>query len=128
MIAALRKALEVAGAQCELIGPTIGGVVLSDRTHLAVDQQLAGAPSVLYDAVALVVSEAGAAQLAGQPAARDFVADAVAHHKFVGHVAAAGPLLAAAGASPDGGFVALRRTTDAAAFLKACRSLRYWER
>ena len=44
-----------------------------------------GAPSVLYDAVVLLPSEDGAKVLTKEPAARDFVADAFAHMKFIGY-------------------------------------------
>ena len=57
-----------------------------------------GGPSVLYDAVAVVVSATtGPTALAAEPAAKDFVTDAHAHCKFIGHTAAAAPLLDAAG-------------------------------
>ena len=42
-----------------------------------------GGPSVLFDAVALILSEEGAERLTGEAAARDFVADAFAHCKFI---------------------------------------------
>jgi hypothetical protein len=44
---------------------------------------------VLYDAVVLLLSAAGAQALARNPAARDFVTDTYAHCKFIGHVAQA---------------------------------------
>ena len=47
--------------------------------------------------------------LAKEPAARDFVADAFAHMKFIGHVEAALPLFEKAGVSDsrDDGFIVL---------------------
>jgi catalase len=83
----------------------------------------------LYDAVALVVSDAAAATLAEQPAARDFVADAFSHSKFIGHVGAAAPLLDAAGVASkiDEGFVVLDGD-GAGQFLERCRDVRFWER
>ena len=41
---------------------------------------------MLYDAVVLLPSEDGAKVLTKEPAARDFVADAFAHMKFIGYV------------------------------------------
>ena len=81
----------------ELIAPKIGGVTLTDGTHVVADQNVDGGPSVLYDAVALLPSIDGAAALALDAAAKDFVTDAHAHCKFIGHVASAAELLQAAG-------------------------------
>ena len=73
------------------------------------DEKLDGGPSVLFDAVAILPSEEGAALLATLPAARDFVADAFAHRKFIAYVDAAEPLLEKAGVpSLDEGFVPLK--------------------
>jgi catalase len=130
LLRALDQAIQAAGAELKLIAPMIGGVKASDGTLIEADEKLDGGPSVLYDAVALLVSAEGCAQLLDEPAARDFVADAYAHAKFVGHVAAAGPLLEKAGvpAALDGGFVALTAAGDAAGFVKTCGKLRFWDR
>jgi catalase len=116
-------------AQVEFVAPKVGGFLTSDGAKMVADQKLGGGPSVLYDAVAVVVSEEGARRLADQPAARDFVADAFAHCKFIGYVAAATPLLEAAGVAAriDDGFVPLD-TDGAAQLLERCRDLRFWER
>jgi catalase len=102
-------------------------VELAGGSKVPAKQQLEGGPSVLFDAVALVVSEAGATQLATMPAARDFVADAFAHNKFIGHTPEAALLLEKAGVTPDAAFVALK-TESVGSFLEACRALRFWER
>ena len=63
--------------------------------------------------------------------ARDFVADAFAHCKFIGHVEAAAPLFAKAGiaeADIDEGFVPLSRSKDAASFIEKLGQLRVWGR
>jgi len=85
---------------------------------------------VVFDAVALVVSDQGVALLANKPPARDFIADAFAHLKFVGYVEAAKPLLRKAGVldSLDEGFITLSGPADAAAFVAACGALRLWDR
>ena len=63
------------------------------------------------------------------PAAQDFVTDAYAHCKFIGYVAAAAPLLEAAGVADrvDDGFVALDGD-GAGQFVERCRDLRFWDR
>jgi catalase len=102
---------------------------LKDGTLLPAEQKVGGGPSVLYDAVALVVSDAGAKELATLPAARDFVADAHAHKKFIAYVPAAEPLLGGAGTNGrDGGYVRLEAADAADSFIEACRKLRFWNR
>ena len=64
------------------------------------------------------------------PAARDFVADAFAHGKFIGYVEAALPLFEKAGVSDsrDDGCIVLAGPADCAAFVMTCRQLRFWAR
>ena len=70
-------------------------------------------PSIFFDAVAVIVSEAGARGLAREAAAVDFVSDAFNHLKVIGHVPAAEPLLRRAGIIDeltDAGLVRLDRS------------------
>ena len=129
VIEQLLAEVEEEDAHVEFVAPKVGGFTTSDGALMVADQKLGGGPSVLYDAVAVVVSDEGARFLADQPAARDFVADTFAHSKFIGYVAAAAPLLEAAGvaARVDDGFVPID-TDGAAQLLERCRDLRYWER
>ena len=62
----------------KIVASRVGGVKLSDGSALPADGQLAGTPSVLFDAVAAILSEASARLLARDPeaAAIDFVRDA----------------------------------------------------
>jgi catalase len=89
-----------------------------------------GGPSVLYDAVAIVVSEAGAAELAQQPPAKDFVNDAHAHCKLIAYTPEASALLDAASVTDlmDAGYHLLGGRTSAKDFIAACRDLRWWAR
>lgn len=130
LLAALKTAVETEGAMMELVAPKIGGVVTADGTRMPADHMVDGGPSVLFDAVALVLSKEGAAKLAGEAAARDFVADAFAHCKFIGFTAGAVALLEKAGVAPDAdeGVVALGGGAAAAGFVESCRALRLWER
>jgi catalase len=128
LLAALEAAAEAEGAMVELVAPTVGGVTDDGGTRHPAKQKVNGGPSVLYDAVALLLSEEGAAMLAGEATARDFVADAFAHAKFIGFSEAARPLLALAGVTPDEGVVALDGGAAAQAFVAMCRKLRHWER
>jgi catalase len=80
---------------------------------------------VVFDAVALVVSDAGCAQLVGDSAAIDFVHNAFVHLKAIGFTAEAQPLLDKAGVAADAGIVDLRSSSDA--FLPPART-RQWGR
>ncbi|MDR6116082.1 catalase [Sphingomonas sp. SORGH_AS789] len=129
LFAAVTNALEAEGALWEVVAPKIGGVTLDDGTKVAAKQKIDGGPSVLYDAVAVLPSEAGVAMLAKDATAKDFVADAFAHCKFIGHSAAATALFDAAGVTErDEGFVALAKPKDAKGFVDQCRALRFWPR
>jgi catalase len=91
---------------------------------------IAGAPSVLYDAVAVLPSEKAMADLVKESTARDFVADAFAHCKFIGFSPSAALLFEKAGiaADLDEGCMRLASAGDPRVFLKACRTLRHWAR
>jgi catalase len=67
--------------------------------------------------------------LAKDATAKDFVADAFAHCKFIGHTADANNLFDAAGVKDrDDGFVPLAKSKDAKTFVTQCRELRFWAR
>ncbi|HEY1189483.1 MAG TPA: catalase [Gemmata sp.] len=127
-LAGLRKALKAEGAALKLIAPEVGGVKDSAGAWHDADEKLEGGPSVLFDAVAVLPSKDGAAALVKLPAARDFVADAAAHRKFVAYAAAAAPLFEKAGVALDEGFLPLNMAGEADAFVAACRRLRFWDR
>ena len=67
--------------------------------------------------------------MAASPAARQFVADAFAHCKFIGHNADAAPLSAKGGIeSSDEGIIELANAKSVAQFVEALGALRYWAR
>jgi catalase len=128
LLGSLRSAFEAGGAMTEIVAPEVGGVKASDGSWIQGDEKLDGAPSILYDAVAILVSAEGVKKLVKKPAARDFVADAFAHHKFMAHAPDAMPLLEKAGIAEDldEGIIALRGPNDVGKFVEACRGLRFW--
>jgi catalase len=128
VLAALGESLKAEGAMLKLIAPEIGGVKDSAGTWHDADEKLEGGPSVLFDAVAILPSEEGASMLTKLPAARDFIADAAAHRKFIAHAKAAAPLFEKAGVAVDEGFVPLDKAGDCDGFVARCRKLRFWER
>ena len=128
LLKALKTALEKEGAMLKIIAPIVGGVKASDGSWIDADEKIDGGPSVVFDAVAILVSEAGAAMVANEATVRDFIADAFAHLKFIAHDKTAAPLLAKAGVAPDEGVIELKSPKDAAAFVKTCVKLRLWDR
>ncbi|MEZ5287260.1 MAG: catalase [Vicinamibacterales bacterium] len=92
-----------AGAHPMVIAPRVAGLAFDDGSVAEADGQLAGTPSVLVDAVALVLSEDAGRELSGNPVAVQFVADAYHHLKAIGHTAGAAPLLDAAHVVADEG-------------------------
>lgn len=126
----LTTAVEAAGAVWEVIAPKIGGVTLDNGEAVEARQKIDGGPSVLYDAVAVLPSEEGALLLSKDAAAKDFVSDAFAHCKFIGHTSEAATLFSEARIPPelDEGFFALTSAKDVKAFIAQCASLRLWPR
>ncbi|ATN36838.1 catalase HPII (plasmid) [Rhizobium sp. ACO-34A] len=130
MLTGIRQAAEKEGAVVELVAPTVGGFETSSGNWMEADHMIDGGPSVLFDAVALVLSEETANRLIGEATARDFVADAFAHCKFIGFTAGAMPLLAKAGVEVDmdEGLIPLDNAKAASDFIISCRKLRLWAR
>ena len=126
----IRHAAEKEGAMVELVAPTVGGFEASSGDWIEADHMIDGGPSVLFDAVALVLSEEAANRLIGESTARDFVADAFAHCKFIGFTTGAMALLAKAGIEPemDEGLIPLDNARAATDFVASCRKLRIWAR
>ena len=123
-IEALRKAVEAAGAQLKIVAPKLGGAKLSDRRTQAADGQLAGTPSLVFDAVAIVLSEAAGKRLLNEAAAVDFVRDAYGHLKAIALDAGGRRLLDAAGLDADEGVVSAAKP---AVFVEKAKT-RQWDR
>jgi catalase len=127
---ALVKALDKAEAVYEVVAPKVGGVTLSDGTAIAAKHKIDGGPSILFDAVAVIVSQESAALLATDAAAQDFVRDAFGHCKYIGLTEAAEPIFVNAGIADDldDACIALENAKDASAFVDAIAALRFWSR
>ena len=126
---ALKKALAKEGASFEIIAPKVGGAKASDGSWILADQMIDGGPSVLYDA-ALLPADDAVDELVQESTARDFVADAFAHCKFIGYTKSVIPLFdkASIADSLDDGCVALSSAKDVATFVGALGQLRFWAR
>jgi catalase len=125
MVNAVKSAAEAEGATVKIVAPKIGGVTLKGGKKLPADGQLQGMPSVIFDAVAIIVSDEGCAMLLKEGAAVDFANDAFGHLKAIGHSPQAMPLLKKAGVEPDAGIVDLSKGEKA--FLKPA-AMRQWDR
>ena len=131
LLKAIKAALQKENATWEIIAPKVGGAEASDGSWIDADQMIDGGPSVLYDAVALLPAADAINDLVQESTARDFVADAFAHCKFIGYVAAAVPLLEKAGigeADLDEGCIALQSAKAASGFIAGLGQLRVWDR
>ncbi len=123
-VAGLKEAALAAGASVKIVALKVGGAKLSDGSMCPADGQLAGTPSVVFDAVAIVVSEAGATALSQEAAAIDFVRDAFGHLKAIGVDAGGRALLEAAGVPGGAGIVDV---SEPRRFVSAAKT-RAWDR
>ncbi|UVC09512.1 catalase [Rhizobium sp. TH2] len=112
----LTGAIIKAGGTPFIVAPKIGGAKLSDGTMQKADGQLAGSPSQLFDAVAVLLSAEAVKLLLKEGAAIQWVMDAFGHLKAIGFNPDAKPLIDKAGVEPDAGIVGVdAKFTDAAA-------------
>lgn len=122
LLTRLQKDIKKAGGVCKLVAPRINGIKLSDKSLVKADGQLAGTPSQLFDAVAIVLNATQAEKLTGEGAAVQFVMDAFGHLKAIGYTEEAMPLLQKAGIEMDEGLCKTGKEFITAA------GKRYWTR
>ncbi len=120
----IKKAATDAGAAVKIIAPKVGGAKLADGSMLVADGQLAGNPSVLFDAVAVILSEEGAQALSMESAAIDFVRNAFGHLKAIAFDKGGQALLKIANLGQDAGVV---DSNNPDAFIAAAKT-RQWDR
>ena len=126
----LKTAAKDAGASVGIVAPHVTGAKLSDGTMMEANEKIDGGPSVLFDAVAIVMGAEAAKRLADDKPSQDFMSDAFAHAKFIAYVPAVKPLFEAVGvaAKMDDGFVDVSNSEQAASFIDRCGQLRFWNR
>lgn len=120
----MKKGVGAAGAKVKFIAPKIGELKLSDGLLLKIDGQLVGTPSVMFDAIAIILSDAGATVLGKKAAAINFVHDAFGHLKAIGIDQGAEPLSKMAGVEKDDGVIAINAMDRSMASAKT----RQWDR
>ena len=116
----LKGEIEAGGGTAFLVAPKVGGVPVKGGT-LKADGQLAGSPSVLFDAVASSLMPDQAEKLAQDGAAVQWFMDAFGHCKTIAHCKGTQVLLDKANVVPDAGVVPIED------FLKA-GVRRHWDR
>jgi catalase len=120
-VAALKKAVEEAGATTKVVAQKIGGVALKNGKVMAADAQLAGSPSVIFDAVAIFAGDDD--ELIADSNTVDFIRDAFAHLKAIALDERAKELLDAGNLVADEGIT----STDKPNFAKLAQK-RFWKR
>jgi catalase len=118
-VLALSAEIMNAGATVTVVAPSLR--VNNGRSSFDADARLDASPSVLFDAVALLLTAEAAETLAHHDAAVQFVSDAFVHLKAIGHTEGSLALMERAGVKPDAG------VTDFASFIDAAPR-RYFER
>ena len=120
-INALKNQAEDAGATVKIVARRIGAVSLKNGKSLVVDAQLAGTPSVVFDAVAIFAGDDE--ELLVDPDAMDFIRDAFGHLKAIALDARGRKIFDAGHLTSDEGIV----DVDATNFVRAAKK-RYWKR
>ena len=123
VLANVRDHLDDAGVTVELVAIAISGVLDSEGTPIPAQHTVAGAPSVLFDAIAIIP---GATEALSDAATNDWIRDAHHHCKVIGYTEPALALLGVVGVEPDAGYVLLDDHSDA--FLVRCAQGREWSR
>ena len=124
----IQASVEKLGGQVALVAPRVAIATKLNPALPAADYyQLAGGPSVLFDAVAVVLGDDAGQRLSQKAAAVSWVHDAFAHLKVIGHTEGAQALLQAAGVKPDDGVIELTGK-KAARFAETAAAGRIWAR
>jgi catalase len=128
LLETIQAALIKEKATVAIIAPKIAGATGDDGALLEADFALSGAPSVLFDSVFILASPEGIKPLLSEAAAIDWVRDAFAHLKVIGHVPAARSLLDESSVTRDAGVITVSEKKSLAAFVKAAKNGRLWDR
>ena len=100
----IRAEVEQLGGRLFLVAPKVGELALQGGS-LKADGQLAGSPSVLFDAVTMVLMPDAVSKLTNDSAALGWLMDAYAHCKTIGHCKGSMALIERLGLEVDEGVV-----------------------
>lgn len=118
------NAIKTAGASVKIIAPG-REVVLDDGTRIQSAERIAGAPSVLFDAVVSIIMPEQAKKLAKDSATLDWFTDAYAHCKAIAYCGATDEFILSKLPIEKDAFITPLADMDA--FIEHAKS-RLWER
>ncbi|MEO7411592.1 MAG: catalase [Sphingomicrobium sp.] len=101
----IKAEVEKAGGSLFLVAPKVGGLPVKGGGTLTADGQLAGSPSVLFDAVTMVLMPDAVDKLINDSAALGWLMDAYSHCKTIGHCKGSMKLIERFGLAVDAGVV-----------------------
>ncbi|PJE10773.1 MAG: catalase HPII [Legionella sp.] len=123
-----KKAAIKEGATIAIIAPRVGCVTLNDGSKIQANEKLGGGPSVLYDAVAILLPDWKSLIGMDLFKAEEFIKDAYVHAKFIGYTQDLDSLFSNLGIKIDKGICLIKNAKETSEFLALCRNLRFWER
>lgn len=127
ILKALTKKIIKEKATYTVIAPHVKGITLSDGSKIDAHEKIGGAPSVLFDGVALVINEKKS--LAKDPKFHEFIQDAYVNFKYIAYTSEAEEFLINNPLTNiDKGCVYLDKSSSINTFLELSRSLRFWQR
>ena len=116
------------GVNLVVIAPHINGVTLNDGTHIVANEKIGGGPSVLYDAVVILLVNLDSLNILDKPKVEEYIKDAYLHGKFIGYIEQNMPLFKKLELKLDKGMIDLNHSNAISKFLNLCRNIRYWAR
>src|ERR1700723_2030045 len=119
--------IESEGAKVAVVAAKIQGEKDADGKSHPADMALRAAPSVLFDAVAILAGPDGDKKLTADPNARAFLTDACRHCKAVAFSGIPG-LTKKSGVGEEPGIMELSAKAGVKAFIDAAKTGRFWER
>lgn len=128
LLMSLQQRAKKEKARVAIVAPKVGGARDSEGTLFEADFPVSGGPSFFFDAVVVLATESGAGDLATQAAAIDWVSDAFAHLKVIGHTPESQVLLDKAGVMPGDGIVPLNQEAALSGYISTAKKGRIWER
>lgn len=114
----------------EVIAPEIGGVKLNNGDWVEAQQNIHGGPSVLYDAVAILISKAGITKIVEEPDVHQFILDAFYHLKFIGYTSEVNTLFEKINLTKklDQACILLDSKGGLQTFVTQCAAIKFWQR
>ena len=124
---ALVEAIQKEKATAAIIALKVGGADDAAGRRHGADRALAGSPSVLFDAVAVLTGPEGDKALSNDPDSVGFLMDACRHLKAIG-LTGASRLAEKTQIAGAVGVVALTSSKEIATFIKLARNGKVWDR